>query len=118
MMGEFHDNIVLNARHEILSDKLLSKEKELYELNMKNVNKTDANFSFSGRSRIIKDGLLSCIAVWFQCDMGNNTILSNAPDPPPTYWGRTSFPIYPPISVSMGQIVHWTLSLYGVNLMK
>ncbi|CAF1144520.1 unnamed protein product [Adineta ricciae] len=118
MMGEFHGNTVLNARHSVLPDQLLSKEEELYELIMKSANKIDADFSFSGESRIIKDGSLSCIAAWFQCDMGNQTVLSNAPDKPATHWGRTSFPIYPPIPVSAGQIVRWTLSSSGVDLMK
>ena len=58
-----------------------------------------ASLSFS----VSKAGKFSALATWFSATFGNGLVLTNAPDAPPTHWGRTSFPLERTITVEQGE---------------
>lgn len=113
-----HANEVLNARHEITAERLLTRSAPLFDLDMRTVEARDAEFHFQGTCEAVRGGIVSCIAAWFECDMGEGTVLTNAPWAPKTHWGRTAFPIGQPLRVEEGQRLCFTLSSRGIGLMK
>lgn len=117
-LAHLHSNEVLNARHEITEARLISEPALLFDLDMCRVEASEADFEYSGVCKAARDGTVSCIAAWFECDMGEGTVLTNAPWAPKTHWGRTAFPIGKPLRVREGQQIAFTLSSRGFGLMK
>ena len=50
-------------------------------------------------------GPFSALATWFFAEFGNGLTLTNAPDAPPTHWGRTSFPLRSTVTVEQGDTI-------------
>lgn len=89
-----------------------------FDLDMRIVEAPEADFEFQGVCTAVREGTVSCIAAWFECDMGEGTVLTNAPWAPKTHWGRTAFPIGKPLRVREGQELAFTLSSRGFGLMR
>jgi SAM-dependent methyltransferase len=117
-LAHLHSNEVLNARHEICSAQLLATPSTLFDLDMRTANAADADFECQAVCKVVRDGIVSCIAAWFECEMGEGTVLTNAPWAPKTHWGRTAFPIGRPIRAREGQEFVFTLASRGSGLMK
>lgn len=117
-LAHLHSNEVLNARHEITAARLVTPSLPLFDLDMHVVEACEADFEFQGVCQAVRDGTVSCIAAWFECDMGEGTVLTNAPWAPKTHWGRTAFPIGKPVHVREGQQLVFTLSSRGFGLMQ
>lgn len=54
---------------------------------------------------IARPGTVNCLALWFDATLFGDVALSNAPDAPPTHWGRMAFPLNLTYSVETGSLI-------------
>lgn len=59
-------------------------------------------YQASLRFTAARAGGCNALAAWFTADLGHGVTLSNAPEAPPTHWGRTVFPLSRRIDVVPG----------------
>lgn len=74
-------------------------------------NGRDFGFTFTGRSRTRRDGLLHGLLGWMELELAPGVRLSCSPLRPPTVWGQNFYPFAEPLKVRRGQQVGMTMEL-------
>jgi SAM-dependent methyltransferase len=69
-----------------------------------------AGFRASASFAALRTGGLNCLAAWFHAELDEAVGLTNAPDAPPTHWGRWAFPMNRPVAVEEGQPIEAELA--------
>ena len=98
---------LLYERHHISKENLRTEAQKLWTHDTYTCSVEDARLPFraSLSFSVSKAGKFSALAAWFSAKFGHGLVLSNAPDAPPTHWGRTSFPVERPITVELGEAI-------------
>jgi SAM-dependent methyltransferase len=71
---------------------------------------TDAGYGAKLHFTAERDGRIAALATWFVADMGGGISLTNAPDQPPTHWGRLLLPLDRTLEVKRGMPVDVTVN--------
>ena len=86
---------VLWTRHNVTDESLLSKPKQMWEIDLHAypIEQAKGPFNSSLSFSVIREGKLNALATWFNATFPSNIKLSNAPGAPKTHWGRYVFPL-------------------------
>jgi predicted RNA methylase len=97
---------VLYYRKELDKAQYLAKPIELFALDFHQA--TDTNCQISVNYTITASGLCHGWAGWFKMQLGDNW-LSTAPHEPALHWGQAFLPLDPPLALTAGEQVTFTL---------
>lgn len=110
------------CRHNITEETLIAEPKALWTTDLESCAVKDSEGPFEASVDFVaaRDGEINVLAAWFYADFGNGIALSNAPDAPPTHWGRFVFPLSRVRRVNRGDAisVHFVCEPYGLNHSK
>jgi hypothetical protein len=98
---------LLYERHDISHADLLAAPQKLWTHDTLTCSVEESRLPFEASLSFTasKSGGFSALATWFSAEFGNRVFLTNAPDAPPTHWGRTSFPLERTMSVEQGETI-------------
>jgi len=57
------------------------------------------------RATVSRAGKVSALAGWFEAELGDGLVLTNAPGAPPTHWGTVVFPLRDALEVTEGTTI-------------
>lgn len=98
---------LLYEQHHISQADLRAEPQKLWTHDTYTFSAQEARLPFraSPSFSVSKPGKFSALATWFSATFGNGLVLTNAPDAPPTHWGRTSFPMEYTLTVEQGEVI-------------
>jgi SAM-dependent methyltransferase len=95
---------VLYGRHHVLPEHLAAEPQLMWSTDTYtcSVQEAEGAFQASMSFVIARPSLLNALAAWFHAQFMGGFALTNAPDAPPTHWGRWVFPLKRTIAVEPG----------------
>jgi type I protein arginine methyltransferase len=98
---------ILYGRHHVLPEHLAAEPQQMWSTDTYtcSVQEAEGAFQASMSFVIARPGQLNALATWFRAQFMGGFVLTNAPDAPPTHWGRWIFPLKRTIAVERGSSV-------------
>lgn len=98
---------LLCLRRKVRREDLVAAESNLWVTDMAAVPSEQAYLPFRANVRfaISRNTQVNTLAAWFEADMADNVILSNAPEAPETHWGQLLLPLRQEIALQENDVL-------------
>ncbi len=95
-----------NNNNSLLNKKIISEELVLNNIDFNNFSVTKESQSKKLKLKIIDDGLLSGVLIYFKAHLGSDVVLSTSPFSHPTHWGQKYYPFETHTKVSKNTTIN------------